>query len=166
MKVRNPVFEVPGPVLVFVAKTIAHNGRDLDGAINRLYAHNTMTGEPVTLEMAEQKMRDLIRSDEPKRVRIEEIQRVVGRRYNVSRADILSSRRTAHVVLPRQVAMYLARVLTLRSFPEIGRRFGGRDHTTILHSVIKISWLIGERETLSQGGENSLRRRSSINPSR
>ena len=136
--IHHPGFEVPAPVLAFVAKSITHNGRDLEGAVNRLLAHSKLTGQPVTLEMAEREMRDLIRPAEPKRVRIEDIQRVVARQYNVSRADLLSSRRTANVVRPRQVAMYLAKVLTLRSLPEIGRRFGGRDHTTVLHAVRKI----------------------------
>ncbi|MGA8611597.1 MAG: chromosomal replication initiator protein DnaA [Xanthobacteraceae bacterium] len=138
-----PAFEVPAPVLQFIAKSVTHNGRDLEGAVNRLLAHNKLTGQPVTLEMAEREMRDLIRPAEPKRVRIEDIQRIVARQYNVSRADLLSSRRTANVVRPRQVAMYLAKILTLRSLPEIGRRFGGRDHTTVLHAVRKIEALTG-----------------------
>jgi chromosomal replication initiator protein len=104
----------------------------------------------VTLEMAEREMRDLIRPQEPKRVRIEDIQRVVARQYNVSRADLLSSRRTANVVRPRQVAMYLAKILTLRSLPEIGRRFGGRDHTTVLHAVRKIEALAGNDTTFAE----------------
>jgi len=136
-------FEVPPSVLAFIAKSVTHNGRDLEGAVNRLLAHNKLTGQPVTLEMAEREMRDLIRPAEPKRVRIEDIQRVVARQYNVSRADLLSSRRTANVVRPRQMAMYLAKILTLRSLPEIGRRFGGRDHTTVLHAVRKIESLAG-----------------------
>jgi len=140
---HHPGFEVPTPVLVFIAKSVTHNGRDLEGAVNRLLAHNKLTGQPVTLEMAEREMRDLIRPVEPKRVRIEDIQRIVARQYNVSRADLLSSRRTANVVRPRQVAMYLAKILTLRSLPEIGRRFGGRDHTTVLHAVRKIESLAG-----------------------
>ena len=94
--------------------------------------------------MAEREVRDLIRPQEPKRVKIEDIQRVVARQYNVSRSDLLSSRRTANVVRPRQVAMYLAKTLTLRSLPEIGRRFGGRDHTTVLHAVRKIEALVGK----------------------
>ncbi len=142
-RVHHPGFEVPAPVLVFIAKAVTHNGRDLEGAVNRLLAHSKLTGQPVTLEMAEREMRDLIRPAEPKRVRIEDIQRVVARQYNVSRSDLLSSRRTANVVRPRQVAMYLAKVLTLRSLPEIGRRFGGRDHTTVLHAVRKIEALTG-----------------------
>ena len=141
--IHHPGFEVPTSVLAFIAKSVTHNGRDLEGAVNRLLAHNKLTGQPVTLEMAEREMRDLIRPAEPKRVRIEDIQRVVARQYNVSRADLLSSRRTANVVRPRQVAMYLAKILTLRSLPEIGRRFGGRDHTTVLHAVRKIESLAG-----------------------
>ncbi len=141
--VHHPGFEVPGSVLAFIAKSVTHNGRDLEGAVNRLLAQNKLNGQPITLEMAEREMRDLIRPTEPKRVRIEDIQRVVARQYNVSRADLLSSRRTANVVRPRQVAMYLAKVLTLRSLPEIGRRFGGRDHTTVLHAVRKIEALAG-----------------------
>jgi chromosomal replication initiator protein len=147
--IHHPGFEVPTSVLAFIAKSVTHNGRDLEGAVNRLLAHNKLTGQPVTLEMAEREMRDLIRPAEPKRVRIEDIQRVVARQYNVSRADLLSSRRTANVVRPRQVAMYLAKVLTLRSLPEIGRRFGGRDHTTVLHAVRKIETLAGNDSVLA-----------------
>jgi chromosomal replication initiator protein len=142
-------FDVPAPVLDYLAKSITHNGRDLEGAINRLLAHSKLTDQPVTLEMAEREVRDLIRPQEPRRVRIEDIQRVVARQYNVSRSDLLSSRRTANVVRPRQVAMYLAKTLTLRSLPEIGRRFGGRDHTTVLHAVRKIEALVGKDTTLA-----------------
>jgi len=149
-RLHHPGFEVPAPVLVFIAKSVTHNGRDLEGAVNRLLAHNKLTGQPVTLEMAEREMRDLIRPAELKRVRIEDIQRIVARQYNVSRADLLSSRRTANVVRPRQVAMYLAKVLTLRSLPEIGRRFGGRDHTTVLHAVRKIEALAGNDNVFAE----------------
>jgi chromosomal replication initiator protein len=153
-RTHHPGFEVPAPVLVFIAKSVTHNGRDLEGAVNRLLAHSKLTGQPVTLEMAEREMRDLIRPAEPKRVRIEDIQRVVARQYNVSRSDLLSSRRTANVVRPRQVAMYLAKVLTLRSLPEIGRRFGGRDHTTVLHAVRKIEALVGNDTSLAEEVES------------
>ena len=145
----HPSFDVPAPVLAYIAKSVTHNGRDLEGAINRLLAHNKLTGQPVTMEMAEREVRDLIRPQEPKRVKIEDIQRIVARQYNVSRADLLSSRRTANVVRPRQVAMYLAKTLTLRSLPEIGRRFGGRDHTTVLHAVRKIEGLVGNDAMLA-----------------
>lgn len=145
----HPAFDVPQPVLGFIAKLVTHNGRDLEGAVNRLLAHSKLTGQPVTMELAEREVRDLIRPQEPKRVKIEDIQRIVARQYNVSRADLLSSRRTANVVRPRQVAMYLAKTLTLRSLPEIGRRFGGRDHTTVLHAVRKIENLVGNDAMLA-----------------
>jgi chromosomal replication initiator protein len=149
-RLHHPGFDVPLPVLAYIAKTVTHNGRDLEGALNRLLAHNKLTGQPVTLEMAEREVRDLIRPHEPRRVKIEDIQRVVARQYNVSRSDLLSSRRTANVVRPRQVAMYLAKTLTLRSLPEIGRRFGGRDHTTVLHAVRKIEGLVGNDTALAE----------------
>jgi chromosomal replication initiator protein len=137
----QPAFELSPAVLTFVARSIRSNGRDLEGAVNRLLAHATLTGAPLTVEAAEVAIRDLIRAHEPKRVKIEDIQKLVATHYSVSRADILSSRRTAVVVKPRQVAMFLAKTLTMRSLPEIGRRFGGRDHTTVLHAVRKIEAL-------------------------
>ncbi len=149
-RLHHPGFDVPMAVLNYIAKTVTHNGRDLEGALNRLLAHNKLTGHQVTMEMAEREVRDLIRPQEPKRVKIEDIQRVVARQYNVSRSDLLSSRRTANVVRPRQVAMYLAKTLTLRSLPEIGRRFGGRDHTTVLHAVRKIEGLVGNDIALAE----------------
>ena len=149
-RLHHPGFDVPGSVLVFISKAVTHNGRDLEGALNRLLAHSKLTGQQVTLEMAEREVRDLIRPQEPKRIKIEEIQRIVARQYNVSRSDLLSSRRTANVVRPRQVAMYLAKTLTLRSLPEIGRRFGGRDHTTVLHAVRKIENLVNNDTALAE----------------
>lgn len=146
----NPTFQVPPAVVSYVARVIATNGRDLDGAVNRLLAHTTLTGTMLTLETAEVAIRDLIRTREPRRVKIEDIQKLVASRYNVSRADILSERRTAAVVKPRQIAMYLSKILTLRSLPEIGRRFGGRDHTTVLHAVRKIEKTIADDVTLRE----------------
>ena len=144
-----PGFDVSPAVIAFVASVIQTNGRDLDGAVNRLMAHASLTQAHLTVETAEIAIRDLIRTREPKRVKIEDIQKLVATHYNVSRADILSSRRTANVVRPRQIAMYLSKVLTLRSLPEIGRRFGGRDHTTVLHAVRKIEGLTGNDRLLS-----------------
>jgi chromosomal replication initiator protein len=149
-RLHHPGFDVPAAVLGFIAKQVTHNGRDLEGALNKLLAHSKLTCQPITLEMAEREVRDLIRPQEPRRVKIEDIQRVVARQYNVSRADLLSSRRTANVVRPRQVAMYLAKTLTLRSLPEIGRRFGGRDHTTVLHAVRKIENLVSKDVSLAE----------------
>jgi chromosomal replication initiator protein len=103
---------------------------------------------PLTIDAAETAIRDLVRSREPRKVKIEDIQKLVATHFNVSRADILSSRRSASVVKPRQIAMYLSKVLTLRSLPEIGRRFGGRDHTTVLHAVRKIETAVQADTTL------------------
>jgi chromosomal replication initiator protein len=153
-RAHHASFDVPDPVLDYLARTITHNGRDLEGAINRLLAHSKLNNQPVTLDMAEREVRDLIRPQEPKRIKIEDIQRVVARQYNVSRSDLLSSRRTATVVRPRQVAMYLAKTLTLRSLPEIGRRFGGRDHTTVLHAVRKIEALVNKDTALCEEVES------------
>jgi chromosomal replication initiator protein len=153
-RIHHPGFDVPTAVLAYIAKSVTHNGRDLEGALNRLLAHSKLTGQPVTMELAEREVRDLIRPQEPKRVKIEDIQRIVARHYNVSRPDLLSSRRTANVVRPRQVAMYLAKTLTLRSLPEIGRRFGGRDHTTVLHAVRKIEHLVGSDTALAEEVES------------
>ncbi len=154
---HHPGFNVPASVLTYIAKSATHNGRDLEGALNRLLACSKLTGQPITMELAEREMRDLIRPGDHKRVRIEDIQRIVARHYNVSRGDLLSARRTANVVRPRQVAMYLAKTMTLRSLPEIGRRFGGRDHTTVLHAVRKIEHLVGNDQTLADE-VNSLKR--------
>lgn len=144
----HPNFHVNPDVIAYVARVVATNGRDLDGAANRLLAHATLSGQAVTMETAEAAIRDLVRTREPRRVKIEDIQKLVATRYNVSRADILSERRTAAVVKPRQIAMYLSKALTPRSLPEIGRRFGGRDHTTVLHAVRKIEKAIAEDRLL------------------
>ena len=143
-----PNLQAPPEVLAFIAGAVAPNGRDLEGAVNRLVAHAQLSATPITLALAEMAVRDLVRNREPKRVKIEDIQKRVATHYNVSRADLLSSRRTAAVVMPRQIAMFLAKSLTLRSLPEIGRRFGGRDHTTVLHAVRKIDKLCDTNSSL------------------
>ncbi|SDG51664.1 MULTISPECIES: chromosomal replication initiator protein DnaA [Bosea] len=148
LQATHPNFRVSPDVVAYVSRVVATNGRDLDGAANRLLAHATLSGQLVTLETAEAAIRDLVRTREPRRVKIEDIQKLVATRYNVSRADILSERRTAAVVKPRQIAMYLSKALTPRSLPEIGRRFGGRDHTTVLHAVRKIEKAISEDRSL------------------
>jgi chromosomal replication initiator protein len=145
---HQPSFEVSPAVIAYVARSITTNGRDLDGAVNRLLAHSTLSQTPLTIDAAETAIRDLVRSREPRKVKIEDIQKLVATHFNVSRADILSSRRSASVVKPRQIAMYLSKVLTLRSLPEIGRRFGGRDHTTVLHAVRKIETAVQADTTL------------------
>ncbi|MGD9739242.1 MAG: chromosomal replication initiator protein DnaA [Bauldia sp.] len=144
----NPGLDIPDAVLEYVAQTVATNGRDLEGALNRLIAQWQFTQTPVTVSSAEITLRDLIGTREPRRIRIEDIQKAVSRHFNVSRPDLLSSRRTRTIVRPRQIAMYLSKVMTPRSLPEIGRRFGGRDHTTVLHAVRKIEELMAADRAL------------------
>jgi chromosomal replication initiator protein len=146
----HPSIDIPPAVMAYIANAVRTNGRDLEGAVNRLIAHATLTHTKLTVKGAEAAIQDLIRMREPKRVKVEDILKLVSSHYNVSRQDILSSRRTAIVVKPRQVAMYLAKTLTLRSLPEIGRRFGGRDHTTVLHAVRKIEALTDKDTTLRE----------------
>ena len=143
-------FSVPPEVIAYVARTITTNGRDLEGAVNRLLAYSSLGGATLCVETAATAIRDLVRTQDPKRVKIDDIQKLVASHFNVSRADILSSRRTANVVRPRQIAMYLSKVLTLRSLPEIGRHFGGRDHTTVLHAVRKIEDLASKDQGLAE----------------
>ncbi len=140
----------PPAVIDYIARVVVSHGRDLDGAVNRLLAANQLTKEPITVALAERTLADLVRSRDTKRVRIEDILRIVSRHYKVPRNDLLSSRRSRDVVRPRQIAMYLAKSLTSRSLPEIGRRFGGRDHTTVLHSVRKVEQMIKDDGDLAQ----------------
>lgn len=140
----------PPAVLDYVARAVVSHGRDLDGAVNRLVAANQLTGELITVPLAEKTLADLIRTRDAKRVRIEDILKIVSRHYKVPRNELLSARRSRDVVRPRQIAMYLAKALTSRSLPEIGRRFGGRDHTTVLHSVRKVEQMIKDDLELSQ----------------
>jgi chromosomal replication initiator protein len=149
-RLQHPGLDIPEPVLEYVAQSVATNGRDLEGALNRLLAQWQFTQQAVTLNSAEITLRDLIAAREPRRVRIEDIQKVVARHFNVSKADLLSSRRTRTIVRPRQIAMYLAKMLTPRSLPEIGRRFGGRDHTTVLHAVRKVEELMSGDKALAE----------------
>lgn len=137
-------FSVPDPVIRFLASRLSEGGRELEGAIIRLRASAHHTDEPVTLERAEFIVRDLMSSSEPKRIKIDDILRMITKHFGVSRSDILSSRRNRSIVRPRQVGMYLAKNLTSRSLPEIGRRFGNRDHTTVLHAIRKIEQLMAE----------------------
>jgi chromosomal replication initiator protein len=147
---RNPALLIPDPVLDYVAMAVSTNGRDLDGALNRLVCRAEFSDGPITMEIAEMAIADLVGTREPRRIRIEDIQKVVAGHFNVSKHDLLSARRTRAIVRPRQIAMYLAKTMTPRSFPEIGKRFGGRDHTTVLHAVRKVEELAAADEGLAQ----------------
>jgi chromosomal replication initiator protein len=132
--------QMPDKVLEFLAHKITSNVRELEGALNRIVAQATLVGRPVTLETTQDVLRDLLRAND-RRVTIEEIQKRVAEHFNIRLADMHSARRARAVARPRQVAMYLAKQLTARSLPEIGRKFGGRDHTTVMHAVRKVEEL-------------------------
>jgi len=126
--------DVPNDVIEFLARTINRNVRELVGGLNKLIAYAQLTGQPVSLSLAEDQLTDILSANR-KRITIDEIQRTVCQFYRVDRTEMSSKRRARAVVRPRQVAMYLSKVLTPRSYPEIGRKFGGRDHSTVIHAV-------------------------------
>lgn len=132
---------IPSKVNEFLAHKITSNVRELEGAQNRLIAHANLFGRDITLETAQEVLHDLLKSFD-RRVTIEEIQRRVSEHYNIRITDMSSARRARAVARPRQVAMYLAKQLTSRSLPEIGRKFGNRDHTTVMHAVSRITELM------------------------
>lgn len=127
-------------VLEFLAHRISSNVRILEGALTRLFAFASLIGREVTLDVAQECLADILRASDRK-VTIDEIIRKVADHYNIRMTEILSVRRTRSIARPRQVAMYLSKTLTSKSLPEIGRRFGGRDHTTVIHAVKKIEEL-------------------------
>ncbi|HEY0960007.1 MAG TPA: chromosomal replication initiator protein DnaA [Novosphingobium sp.] len=126
--------DVPADVIEFLARTINRNVRELVGGLNKLIAYAQLTGQAVSLQLAEEQLTDILSANR-KRITIDEIQRTVCQFYRVDRTEMSSKRRARAVVRPRQVAMYLSKVLTPRSYPEIGRKFGGRDHSTVIHAV-------------------------------
>lgn len=144
--------EVPEKVLEFLAHKIATNVRELEGALTRLVAHAQLVGRDLSLETAQDVLRDVLRAHD-RRVTIEEIQKKVAEHFQIRVSDMHSARRSRSVARPRQVAMYLSKQLTSRSLPEIGRKFGGRDHTTVMHAVKKIEELMGEDPAFSEDVE-------------
>jgi len=134
--------DIPAQVLEFLAYRISSNVRELEGALNRLVAHSTLIGGSVSLLMAQEVLKDVLRAND-RRITIEEIQKKVADHFAIPPAEMHSARRARSVARPRQVAMYLSKQLTSRSLPEIGRRFGGRDHTTVMHAIRKVEELRG-----------------------
>ena len=132
--------KVPQNVLEFLAHRITSNVRELEGALTRLMAHADFVGRSITLDTVQDVLKDLLRANS-RQVTIEEIQKRVAEHYNIKFGDMHSPRRARAVARPRQVAMWLAKILTSRSLPEIGRKFGGRDHTTVMHAVRKVEEL-------------------------
>ena len=140
--------EIEPKIIEFLAHKITSNIRELEGALKRLVAHSQLVGRPITLENTQDVLHDLLRAND-RRVTIEEIQKKVAEHFNTRLSDMSSPRRARAVARPRQVAMYLAKQLTSRSLPEIGRKFGGRDHTTVMHAVSRIESLMNSDSAIA-----------------
>jgi chromosomal replication initiator protein len=138
MNARDASVIIPDEVLEFLAGCVTGGGREIEGALNRIVAYQQFNRAQINIDLAAMVLRDMSSAGEQGRVKIDDILKIVGRHYNVARTDLLSPRRARSIVMPRQIGMYLAKKMTSRSLPEIGRRFGGRDHSTVLHAVRKI----------------------------
>ena len=151
MRKKMPAFTIGDDIAEFIANRITGGGRELEGALNRIAAYQQFNNAaPVSLDLVAMILRDVSQNPDQCRVKIEDILKIIGRHYNVARSDLLSPRRSRSVVVPRQIGMYLAKKLTPRSLPEIGRRFGGRDHSTVLHAVRKIEELLRSDDRLAR----------------
>ena len=146
-KAEHFPLEVPSKILEFLAYKVTSNVRELEGALTRVVAHATLVGRTLNLDLVQDVLRDLLRSCD-RVVTLEEIQRRVAEYYSIRLADLHSPKRTKAITLPRQVAMFLSKKMTTKSLPDIGRSFGGRDHTTVMHAVKKIEELMGQEPTL------------------
>lgn len=146
---KHPEVRIGDGVLEFLAHRISTNVRVLEGALQRLFAHASLLRREITLEVAQECLADILRTNDRK-ISIDDIQRKVAEHYNIRLADMIGPKRSRNVARPRQIAMYLSKQLTSRSLPDIGRRFGGRDHTTIMHGVRKIDELVTEDHGLAE----------------
>ncbi|MGP6088739.1 chromosomal replication initiator protein DnaA [Antarctobacter jejuensis] len=139
-RTQHPGLEIEAGVLEFLAHRISTNVRVLEGALTRLFAFASLVGKPINMDLVQDSLADVLRASERK-ISIDEIQRKVAEHYNIRLSDMIGPKRVRNFARPRQVAMYLCKQLTSRSLPEIGRRFGGRDHTTVMHGVKRIEEL-------------------------
>ena len=139
-RAMHPDLHIDDGVLEFLAHRISTNVRVLEGALTRLFAFASLVGKPINMDLVQDSLADVLRASERK-VSIDEIQRKVAEHYNIRLSDMIGPKRVRNFARPRQVAMYLCKQLTSRSLPEIGRRFGGRDHTTVMHGVRRIEEL-------------------------
>jgi chromosomal replication initiator protein len=144
-KVKTDAIHVPdSQVLTFIASRISTNIRELEGALTRVVAFSSLTGRPMTVELAQEVLKDVFPQGELPEVSVERIQETIVERFGISMQELTGDRRSQSIVYPRQVAMYLCRELTDSSLPKIGKKFGGRDHTTVIHATSKIAKLIQE----------------------
>lgn len=138
-----PAVDMPDEVIDLLAARITSNVRELEGALNRLLAYANLSNETITIDFAVTTLGEVLRSAQ-RRITIDEIQRAVSSHFEVKQIDLISERRAVAIARPRQIAMYLAKRLTTRSLPEIGRKFGNRDHSTVIHAVRRIEELRGK----------------------
>jgi chromosomal replication initiator protein len=144
-KVKMDAIHVPDTqVLTFIASRISTNIRELEGALTRVVAFSSLTGRPMTVELAQEVLKDVFPQGEIPEISVEQIQQTVVERFGMTMQELTGDRRSQSIVYPRQVAMYLCRELTDSSLPKIGKKFGGRDHTTVIHATSKIAKLIQE----------------------
>jgi chromosomal replication initiator protein len=148
-KAEERGLDLPAEVAQFLAESIASNVRELEGALNRLVAFSQLTGNTVTIQFAREQLRDLLRT-QVKIVTIEDIQQAVATHFNQRLSDLLGPRRPKDLALARQVAQYLCKQLTTKSYPDIGRAFGGRDHTTVIHAVRNVENLLPRDPALAE----------------
>ena len=148
-KIKKYNIDLSKDIIEFLAHKITTNVRELEGALTRLAAHVTLVGRSVNLEIAEDLLQDLLRASD-RRTTIDQIQKKVAEHFNVKMSDMHSARRSRTIARPRQIAMFLAKNLTTRSLPEIGRKFGGRDHTTVIHAIKKVKELVKNDSSLSE----------------
>jgi chromosomal replication initiator protein len=144
-RVKTDNINVPDPqVLTFIASRVSTNIRELEGALTRVVAFCSLTGRPMTEEVAQEVLKDVFPQGDLPQVTIERIQETVSDRFGLSLDELCGDKRSQNIVYPRQVAMYLSRELTDSSLPKIGKQFGGRDHTTVIHATSKIARMIRE----------------------
>ncbi len=148
--------QLPEDVAFFIAERFKSNIRDLEGALKRVVAHARFAGQPITLEFTRLALKELLAAQD-KHVTIENIQKLVAEYFKIRVTDLLSSRRNRSITRPRQIAMSLAKTLTRHSLPEIGKAFGGRDHTTVLHACRKVEELCGTDQRIEEDYDNLLR---------
>lgn len=159
-KSQQNLIELPEDVAFFIAKRIRSNVRDLEGALQRVLAYSRFTRQPLSIDMAQEALKDLLALHQ-KLVTLESIQKTVAEYFKIRVSDLLSKKRTRSIARPRQIAMALAKELTNHSLPEIGEAFGGRDHTTVLHACRKVAELLETDSRIAEDHRNLFRTLSS-----
>lgn len=152
-KAKAEGLDIPNEVMLYIANQIDTNIRELEGALIRVVAYSSLVNKDIDAALAADALKDIIPSNKPKVITVENIQQEVAKKYNIRMEDFAAKKRTKSIAFPRQIAMYLSRELTDLSLPKIGEEFGGRDHTTVIHAHDKISKLLEEDEELNRNIE-------------